>query len=73
MKSTTCAKVILGIDGRQVKADSRPSDAIAIALKVRAPIYSEKAVLDKAGIFPDHEAGKSVLKHKEEDKFDIRG
>ena len=70
---TFYAKIILSIDSRQVKIDSRPSDAIAIALRVRAPIYSEKAVLDKAGIFPDHEAGKSVLKHKEEDKFGLRG
>jgi hypothetical protein len=70
---TFYAKIILSVDGRQVKVDSRPSDAIAIALRVKAPIYAEKAVLDKAGILPDHEAGKSIFKHKEEGKIGIKG
>jgi len=39
----------------QMEIDARPSDAIAIALRVGAPIYVEKAVLDKAGVPLDHE------------------
>ena len=44
-----------------MEIDARPSDAIAIALRVGAPIYVEKAVLDEAGIYPDHETGKYTI------------
>jgi uncharacterized protein len=32
--------------------DSRPSDAIALAVRVNAPLYAEPDVMDKAGIVP---------------------
>ena len=44
------ASLILNVDWTQIAVDSRPSDAIAIAVRVKAPIYVEEAVLDKAGI-----------------------
>jgi uncharacterized protein len=36
--------------------DARPSDAIALALRAKAPIYAERIVLDTAGIVPDESA-----------------
>lgn len=42
----------------KMKLDSRPSDAIALAVRVTAPIYAEESVLDKAGIILDAETGK---------------
>ncbi|MFQ5827150.1 MAG: bifunctional nuclease family protein [Dehalococcoidia bacterium] len=47
------ARIALSAHGRQINLDSRPSDAIAIALRVGAPIYAEEAVLDRAGVPPD--------------------
>lgn len=44
----------------KVKVDSRPSDAIAIAVRVQAPIYAEEEVLEKAGIVFDQETGKPI-------------
>lgn len=44
------AKVVLSTDTREVVVDATPSDAIALALKSKAPIYAEPAVLDKAGV-----------------------
>lgn len=41
----------------RMKLDSRPSDAIALAVRVTAPIYAEESVLDKAGIMLDDESG----------------
>lgn len=37
-------------DGGDLKIDSRPSDAIALALRTASPIYVENAVLDEAGV-----------------------
>lgn len=55
---TFFAKIILAVDGKQVEIDSRPSDAIALAVRVKVPIFAEEAVLEKAGIIIDPETGK---------------
>ncbi len=47
---TFYAKVVMNTDNRQVEVDSRPSDAIALALRARVPIFAEASVLDKAGV-----------------------
>lgn len=57
---TFYAKVILEADGGRVEIDSRPSDALALAVRVKVPIYAEEAVLEKAGIFIDKETGKPL-------------
>ncbi len=62
---TFFAKVILNIDGGQMEVDSRPSDAIALAVRVEAPIYAEDVVLEKAGIVLDKETGKPVGEPKD--------
>jgi bifunctional DNase/RNase len=67
LKSDTFyASIILNVDGEQVVIDARPSDALALAVRVNAPIYAEDAVLDKAGILLDEETGKPVLDETEE-------
>lgn len=58
---TYYATIIVNADWRRLEIDARPSDAIAIALRVGAPIYVEKSVLDEAGILPDHETDKPTV------------
>ncbi len=58
---TFYAKIILRVHGGQIEMDSRPSDALALALKMEAPILIEEVVLDRAGILLDKESGKSIL------------
>ncbi len=55
---TFYAKILLAVNGKNIEVDSRPSDAIALAVRVKAPIYAEDAVLDKAGIIINPETGK---------------
>ena len=57
---TFYAKINVIINGRHIEIDSRPSDAIAIAVRAKAPIYAEEEVLDKAGIVFDQETGKPI-------------
>ena len=57
---TFFAKIILNVDGGQMEIDSRPSDALALAVRVDAPIYADEGVLDKAGIMLDKETGKPL-------------
>ena len=62
---TFFAKIILNVDGEQMDVDSRPSDAIALAVRVQVPIYAEEGVLDKAGVSLDKETGEPVPEEKE--------
>ena len=57
---TFFAKIVLSVDGGQVEVDSRPSDALALAVRADVPIFAEEVVLDKAGIMLDKETGKPV-------------
>ena len=45
--STFFARVHIRQDGRAVEVDSRPSDAIALAVRVECPVYVEDSVLGK--------------------------
>jgi len=47
---TFFARIMLQIDGRVMEIDSRPSDAIALAVRVQVPIYADESVLEKAGV-----------------------
>jgi len=67
---TFFAKVILNVDGGQMEVDSRPSDALALAIRAEVPIYAEEAVLDKASILLDKETGKPVQQETGKTKSD---
>lgn len=45
--NTYYAKIVLA-NGRETAVDSRPSDALALALRARAPIYVSQSVLARA-------------------------
>ncbi len=44
------ARIIIQQNGRAVEVDSRPSDAIAIAVRARVPILVDEAVMERAGV-----------------------
>lgn len=61
------SELLCEMDGREVKIDSRTSDAVALALRFRCPIYTTEEILDKAGIvLEEDEAQKPGRKRTEE-------
>ncbi len=70
---TFFAKIILNVDGGQLEVDSRPSDALALAVRAEVPIYAEETVLDKASILLDKETGKPVREELEEGRAGGKG
>ncbi|HVB72876.1 MAG TPA: bifunctional nuclease family protein [Ktedonobacteraceae bacterium] len=44
------ARIVMDVAGRHVEVDSRPSDAIALAVRAKSPIYVEESVLERAGV-----------------------
>jgi bifunctional DNase/RNase len=67
---TFYAKLSVNVDGEELEIDSRPSDALALAVRTGAPIYAEEVVLDKAGITLEEEAGKPAPEGKSKGKVD---
>jgi bifunctional DNase/RNase len=53
--TTFHARLILEVGGEEYEIDSRSSDAIALAVRVDAPIYVAEHVMDAAGVVPERE------------------
>jgi bifunctional DNase/RNase len=47
---TFYATIRMSSDGKSVEVSSRPSDAIALAVRINAPIFAAEEVLEQAGI-----------------------
>ena len=59
-ENTYYALVHIRLAGRQLMIDSRPSDAIALALRIKSPIYVAKAVLEASSVLQQNEEGKEA-------------
>jgi bifunctional DNase/RNase len=68
---TFYAQIVMDSNGRRIELDSRPSDAIALAVRVHVPIFVAEKVMDKAAITPDEEIGTTGLSKEEEEKLSV--
>lgn len=59
-ENTYYASVNISLSGRQLMIDSRPSDAIALALRTKSPIYVAKAVLEASSVLQQSEDSKEA-------------
>jgi bifunctional DNase/RNase len=66
---TFYARVIMDRDGERIELDSRPSDAIALAVRVQAPIFVSESVMERAGVTPDEEIDLDEITPEEEEKL----
>jgi uncharacterized protein len=62
-EGTFFAKLVLDASGSEIAIDARPSDCLALAVRVKCPIYIDESVVDEAGI---------SVKMVEERRGDIR-
>ena len=63
--NTFFALIYLNVNGEAMAIDARPSDAIALALRARAPIFVEEKVIDHAktvDMTPDKEETERLQK-----------
>jgi bifunctional DNase/RNase len=59
-ENTYYALVHINLGGRDLMIDSRPSDAIALALRTKSPIYVAKAVLEASSVLQQSEEAKEA-------------
>lgn len=52
---TFYGNIVAEVDGRTLNIDSRPSDALALAVRAHVPILVSRAVMDVAGITPEED------------------
>ena len=67
---TFYAEIVLNANGEYLTIDSRPSDAIALAVRSGATIYVEEPVMDRAGLVMDKDSGKIISASQEESAED---
>jgi uncharacterized protein len=49
-ENTFYAQITVVRDGQEIEVDSRPSDAIALAIRAEAPIYAAERVIEESAI-----------------------
>jgi bifunctional DNase/RNase len=52
---TYYGNIVAEIDGRKLDIDSRPSDAIALAVRAHVPILVSRPILDSVGVIPEED------------------
>ena len=62
------ARIVLDVAGRHVEIDSRPSDAIALAVRAKTPIFVEESVLDRAGVALEQSEEKQAPINRQESR-----
>lgn len=55
------ARIVVEVDGKQVEVDSRSSDAIALGVRVKCPIFVADEVMERAAMKPDKNIETEVL------------
>lgn len=52
---TYYGNIVAEVDGRKLDIDSRPSDAIALAVRAHVPILVSRPILDSVGVTPEED------------------
>ena len=61
-ENTFYAQITVTLDGREIEVDSRPSDAIALAIRAEAPIFAADRVIEESAIeFEGEDVDQEVL------------
>lgn len=54
------ARIVIDVNGNQIEIDARPSDALALAVRVKAPIFVSESVMERAVVEPEEDVEHTV-------------
>lgn len=60
------ARIVVSVNEQQVEIDSRSSDAIALAVRAKVPIFVAETVMEKAAIEPDEDVEQEIISGRDE-------
>lgn len=64
------ARLFVDVQGEMLEIDCRPSDAIALAVRVKVPIFVDESVMDEAGILPEADVQEEPTEETGPEKLD---
>lgn len=67
--NTFFARIVMDANGRHIEVDSRPSDAIALAVRLQVPIFVAEEVIAAASVGPSREIDLTALSPEEEERL----
>jgi uncharacterized protein len=75
---TFYARIVMDVNGQSMEIDARPSDAIALAVRAKAPLFVDEEVMTAASIVPEAsleetgmDLGSEPLSEEEEEKLAV--
>jgi len=68
VEGTFHAEIVVAMGEGIVRIDSRPSDAIALAVRAKCPMFVDETVMETSGV-PLQENGESFLSAEDSDKW----
>jgi len=69
LEDTFYALIVVDRDGERIEIDSRPSDAIALAVRTQSPIFVSESVMERAGFVPEDEIDLDAITPEEEEQL----
>ncbi|HEY7207904.1 MAG TPA: bifunctional nuclease family protein [Gaiellaceae bacterium] len=63
-ENTFYAQITVQLDGTEIEIDSRPSDAIALAIRADAPIFAAESVIEESAIEFEGEVDEEEIEQK---------
>ena len=54
------ARIVIDLGGKQIEVDSRPSDAIALAVRTKVPIFVAETVMERHSIEPEEDVERTL-------------
>lgn len=65
------ARIIISINSREVEIDSRPSDALALAVRVNVPIFVSESVMEEAASIPEKDMEAEEELGESDDRLEV--
>jgi bifunctional DNase/RNase len=65
------ARIVLSVNGRELEIDSRPSDALALAVRVNVPIFVAEEVMEEASSVPEVDVESGEELEESEDRLEV--
>jgi bifunctional DNase/RNase len=67
------ARIIVHVNGHELEIDSRPSDALALAVRVHVPVFVEESVMEQAAAEPEEavESDEQVEDGMDEERLEV--
>ena len=61
------ARIVVDMGGKQIEVDSRPSDAVALAVRTKVPIFVADPVMERHAIEPEDDVERTLGDMTKED------